>query len=171
MHATISPCAWIFTTVATQLTFPRKHPRIFPGKRSSTLTSNRIDRGRYFRHTIGRQTIWTEYYGADGEPWFGFETVRALPGSADKTILVPVFGHSVGHTGIAFCTKVGWIMHAGDAYFHRADRFGELVAWDRFFGNMIDEGLEATQASQECSSTPNRAWKYFEVTSLLNVNA
>lgn len=57
---------------------------------------------------------------AGGERWFGFEAVRALPGVADEVLLVPLFGHTRGHCGVAVRGRQGWQLHAGDAYFfHR----------------------------------------------------
>lgn len=34
-------------------------------------------------------------------------------------LLVPLRGHSAGHTGVAVRTGDGWLLHAGDAYYHR----------------------------------------------------
>lgn len=56
---------------------------------------------------------------ADGESWFGFERVRPLPGEADEVLMVPLAGHSRGHTGVAVRTAERWLLHCGDAYmFH-----------------------------------------------------
>jgi glyoxylase-like metal-dependent hydrolase (beta-lactamase superfamily II) len=52
-----------------------------------------------------------------GERWFGFEQVRALGGSDDEILLIPLFGHTRGHTGVAVRSGDGWLLHAGDAYF------------------------------------------------------
>ena len=35
-------------------------------------------------------------------------------------LLVPLPGHSRGHAGVAVHTADGWLLHAGDAYVHRA---------------------------------------------------
>ena len=56
-----------------------------------------------------------------GEDWFGFKAVRALPGTRDDVLLVPLPGHSRGHCGVAIRTPSGWLLHCGDAYFHRAE--------------------------------------------------
>jgi glyoxylase-like metal-dependent hydrolase (beta-lactamase superfamily II) len=34
---------------------------------------------------------------------------------------VPLGGHVRGHCGVAVRTEGGWLLHAGDAYFHGAD--------------------------------------------------
>ena len=53
--------------------------------------------------------------------WFGFKAVRAMPGTQDDMLLVPLPGHSRGHCGVAMRTASGWLLHCGDAYFHHAE--------------------------------------------------
>ncbi|MDB4971708.1 MAG: hypothetical protein JWN48_49 [Myxococcaceae bacterium] len=60
-----------------------------------------------------------------GEKWFGFECVQALPGSQDRVLIIPLYGHSRGHAGIAVRSDDGWILHAGDAYFHHDEVHAE----------------------------------------------
>jgi glyoxylase-like metal-dependent hydrolase (beta-lactamase superfamily II) len=56
---------------------------------------------------------------AGGERWHGFEQVRAVAGTHDEVLLIPLYGHTRGHAGVAIRTDGGWILHAGDAYFAR----------------------------------------------------
>lgn len=58
-----------------------------------------------------------ETYATEGEPWFGFEAVRGLRGLPPEILLVPLFGHTMGHCGVAVDSTDGWLLHAGDAYF------------------------------------------------------
>ncbi len=62
-------------------------------------------------------TRWREY-SPNGERWFGFESVRNLDGLPPEILLVPLAGHTLGHTGVVIRTNGGWLLHAGDAYFH-----------------------------------------------------
>lgn len=59
---------------------------------------------------------------AEGERWEGFESVRAI---ADDVLLVPLFGHTRGHSAIAVRAANGrgaeWQVLAGDAYFFRGE--------------------------------------------------
>ncbi|QFZ16517.1 MBL fold metallo-hydrolase [Saccharothrix syringae] len=50
-----------------------------------------------------------------GETWEGFAGVREL---LPDVLLVPLVGHTRGHTGVAVRTPGGWLLHAGDAFFH-----------------------------------------------------
>lgn len=56
-------------------------------------------------------------YSEEGEPWFGFEAVRQLEGLPPELLFVPLFGHTLGHCGVAVHDGSGWLLHAGDAYF------------------------------------------------------
>lgn len=61
------------------------------------------------------------FYRPDGERWHGFESVKALIGTLDDILLVPLQGHTAGHAGVAVRTQSGWMLHAGDAYFYRGE--------------------------------------------------
>ena len=54
-----------------------------------------------------------------GERWFGFEAVRDLDGLPPEILMVPAAGPHAGHAGVAIDTPEGWLLNAGDAYFHR----------------------------------------------------
>jgi glyoxylase-like metal-dependent hydrolase (beta-lactamase superfamily II) len=59
------------------------------------------------------------FYNPGGERWFGFDAVRDLDGLPPEILMVPLPGHTVGHAGVAIDTPDGWLLNAGDAYFHR----------------------------------------------------
>ncbi len=56
-------------------------------------------------------------YTHGGEQWLGFEAVRGLEGLGEDILMVPLFGHTHGHCGIAVNSGDGWLLDAGDAYF------------------------------------------------------
>jgi glyoxylase-like metal-dependent hydrolase (beta-lactamase superfamily II) len=52
----------------------------------------------------------------------GFESVQALGGDGGPEILlVPLFGQTRGHCGVAVRAAEGWLLHSGDAYFFRGE--------------------------------------------------
>lgn len=55
----------------------------------------------------------------DGETWNGLDAVKAIPGLDDDVLLIPMHGHTRGHSAVAVKSDAGWVVHAGDAYFHR----------------------------------------------------
>ena len=59
-----------------------------------------------------------------GEAWHGFAGVRALAGLPPELLRVPLYGHTRGHHGIAIRADDGWLLHAGDAYFHADEMAG-----------------------------------------------
>jgi glyoxylase-like metal-dependent hydrolase (beta-lactamase superfamily II) len=63
-------------------------------------------------------------YAETGEPWFGFGAVHPLQGLPDEVLLVPLIGHTRGHSGVAVRADVGWLLHAGDAFFDRREVHG-----------------------------------------------
>jgi glyoxylase-like metal-dependent hydrolase (beta-lactamase superfamily II) len=75
---------------------------------------------RYRREHLVRVKQWATYDRASAEPWYGLECVRGLEGLPEDIILVPLFGHTRGHCGVAVREDGRWLLHAGDAYYdHR----------------------------------------------------
>ncbi|OLT31713.1 MBL fold metallo-hydrolase [Actinomadura sp. CNU-125] len=77
-----------------------------------------LDRFRYHPAQWAHGPDWVEHT-AGGDDWFGFSAVRDLPGLPPTILLVPLAGHTRGHTGVAVDRDGRWLLHAGDAYFNR----------------------------------------------------
>lgn len=77
------------------------------------------ERARYRPAQFAHGPTW-ETYRAVGEPWKGIPAVRQLAGLPPEILALPMPGHSRGHAAIAVDTGRGWLVHAGDAYFHRS---------------------------------------------------
>ncbi|MFG1796967.1 MBL fold metallo-hydrolase [Nocardia sp. NPDC049149] len=54
------------------------------------------------------------------ESWFDFTAIPLF----DDIVLVPLIGHTEGHTGVAVRQDDGWLLHCGDAYLHRSELRG-----------------------------------------------
>lgn len=53
--------------------------------------------------------------------WFGLEA-RPLPLRFEsEVLLVPLFGHTLGHSGVAIQQGDRWLLHVGDAYYLRVE--------------------------------------------------
>ena len=77
------------------------------------------ERRRYPRAQWAHGPDWVTHR-PDGEDWFGFQAVRDIAGLPADILLVPLVGHTLGHTGVAVRTGERWLLHAGDAFFfHR----------------------------------------------------
>ena len=73
-----------------------------------------LERERYRSAVWSHGPRWVEH-NAGGDRWHGFESVRGLPGGL---LFIPLTGHTRGHAGVAVDTGDGWLLHAGDSYFH-----------------------------------------------------
>jgi glyoxylase-like metal-dependent hydrolase (beta-lactamase superfamily II) len=76
----------------------------------------RIEKDRYVPHQWAHGPKWIEHT-TSGEKWNGFDAVRSISGLPEQILLIPLAGHTRGHSGVAVDTGSGWLLHAGDAYF------------------------------------------------------
>lgn len=98
--------------------FPGATVHIFAPEHEAALhPPSAAERQRYRAVHFAHGPRWEVHGDLDGERWFGFERVRALAGSPE-VLLVPLVGHTRGHSAVAVRTEGGWLVHAGDAYFN-----------------------------------------------------
>jgi glyoxylase-like metal-dependent hydrolase (beta-lactamase superfamily II) len=84
--------------------------------RAATAPANSGEKLRFRAIQFAHRPLWNQYDEA-GDEWFGFKAVRELKGLPPEILLVPLTGHTKGHSGVAVDTDDGWLLHAGDAYF------------------------------------------------------
>lgn len=60
-------------------------------------------------------------YGVSTHRWFGMEARPLDLESGTDVLLVPLFGHTRGHCGVAVARADGWDLHVGDAYYLRVE--------------------------------------------------
>ena len=80
-----------------------------------------LDRQRFRPQQWSSRARWKTYDPRAGEGWYGFECVRDIPGLPPEILFVPLPGHTFGHAGIAIDTAQGWLLQAGDSYFHHRE--------------------------------------------------
>lgn len=110
-----------------------------------------MDRQRYRPQQWSTRANWVGYRSA-GEPWFGFDTVRGLKGLPPEILFVPLRGHSLGHAGIAIDGDAGWLLYAGDAYFHHGEMHLDhphCTPGLRFYQWMLEKDRPARLDNQE----------------------
>jgi glyoxylase-like metal-dependent hydrolase (beta-lactamase superfamily II) len=100
--------------------FPAATVHVFAAELRATKDPTWKERFRYRRAQLSAVAHW-DPVEPGGDAWFGFASVRALPGARDDVLLIPLPGHSRGHCGVAVKTGEGWLLHCGDAYFHHAE--------------------------------------------------
>src|SRR5829696_7264008 len=100
--------------------FPDAEVHVFARELEAALDPRLSERPRYRDSHWAHGPNWVRHE-LEGEEWFGFEGVRILPGTGAEMLLVPLAGHSRGHSGLALRTDDGWLLHCGDAYFHHGE--------------------------------------------------
>ena len=91
----------------------REYERDAEGRRCASVCATRS--APRTGHTV-RSGLPTTSTGTSG---CGFESVRLLPDSDPEILMIPLPGHTLGHTAIAVRRPDGWLLHCGDAYFYR----------------------------------------------------
>ncbi|PTL79574.1 MBL fold metallo-hydrolase [Vitiosangium sp. GDMCC 1.1324] len=121
--------------------FPRARVHVYAREHAAALAKRSlIERMRYVDIQWAHGPDWKLYESARGEPWFGFECVRQLEGLPPELLLVPLVGHTRGHCAVAVNRGDSWLLHAGDAYFHRGEVNAEpphCPAGLRFFQSVL----------------------------------
>ncbi len=98
--------------------FPSARVHLHALEMAAMQTPAGKERARYQAAQWAHGAHWLPHE-PDGESWFGFDRVRPLPEVADEVLMIPLAGHSRGHTGVAVHSNDRWLLHCGDAYmFH-----------------------------------------------------
>ncbi len=95
--------------------FPNAKVHVFSDEYEAIMDRAHRQADRYATIFDNPEIDWASH-AIDGEKWMGFDTVRAIAG--DDVLIVPVAGHTAGHAAVAVKRDDGWLLHAGDAYFH-----------------------------------------------------
>ncbi|MDQ3365845.1 MAG: MBL fold metallo-hydrolase [Myxococcota bacterium] len=75
------------------------------------------ERERYLASQWAHGPAW-EVYTEDGDAWRGLPAITRLRGLDADIGLVPMHGHTRGHSAVIVRDRARWLVHAGDAYFH-----------------------------------------------------
>lgn len=127
-----------------------------------------LDRVRYRPAQWGDTSRWHPYPDRAGGRWFGFDAVVQLDNLPPEILLVPLPGHTPGHAGVAIESPRGWVLHAADAYFNRAEMhppssggikapplgalaYERLMAWNADLARANQARLRELVASREAS--------------------
>lgn len=103
--------------------FPRAAIHVLAREREAAAARRSlIERSRYKPVHWAHEPRWVLHRPDRGDRWLGFECVRDIQGLPPEVLMIPLYGHTRGHAGVAVRTDAGWLLHAGDAYFH----YGEV---------------------------------------------
>jgi glyoxylase-like metal-dependent hydrolase (beta-lactamase superfamily II) len=73
---------------------------------------------RYSAAQFAHGPLWRTYATNDCDTWGQPSRKVAVAGDIDVR-LIPLFGHTLGHCGVAVRVDRQWLLHAGDAYYLR----------------------------------------------------
>ena len=86
--------------------------------------ATRMERGRYLTAQWHHGPAW-ELYTEAGDTWRGLPAIQRLRGLDADLGLLPLHGHTRGHSAVIVRAGDRWLIHAGDAYFHRSTVEGD----------------------------------------------
>jgi glyoxylase-like metal-dependent hydrolase (beta-lactamase superfamily II) len=137
--------------------FPDAQVHVMGAELEAANSPPLLERSRYAPVQWAHGPDWATY-GDGGDSWFGFESIRLLPDLDTEIALIPLPGHSIGHSGVAINTPDGWLLHCGDAFFFH----GEIETprrcpmGMRVFQNVNNHDRTARHANQERLRELNR---------------
>jgi glyoxylase-like metal-dependent hydrolase (beta-lactamase superfamily II) len=97
--------------------FPNAAVHVFQAEFEAAMNPDWRSKARYLPSQWAHSPRWSIHQGG-GESWFGFDGLRPIPTLSEDILLIPLQGHTRGHCGVAVRSDKGWLLHAGDAYFH-----------------------------------------------------
>jgi glyoxylase-like metal-dependent hydrolase (beta-lactamase superfamily II) len=130
--------------------FPQAEVHVLAAELEAALHPALSDRLRYIGGAHWRHEPRWVTHGAGGDDWLGFESVRILPGIDAELLLVPLIGHTRGHTAVAIRAGEGWLLHCGDAYFNHGEMRTppSCPPMLRFFQNLTAADNKARKSNQ-----------------------
>lgn len=75
---------------------------------------------RYLKTPLSHNPTIRTYKKSDFD-WFGFEARKISAGLETDLFLVPLFGHTLGHCGVALKVDNKWLFYIADAYYMRVE--------------------------------------------------
>lgn len=99
--------------------FPAARIHVYQPELDYALHPHLKDRLRYRQIQFSHGPRWQGYRDLP-ETWYGFPARTLLADAGVDVRLIPLVGHTVGHAGVAVHDGQRWLLHCGDAYFHRS---------------------------------------------------
>lgn len=76
---------------------------------------------RYLPIHFAHKPNWQTHPSSPSKHWFGLEARPLSLGFETDVLLIPLFGHTLGHCGVAVRVDERWLLHVGDAYYLRVE--------------------------------------------------
>ncbi|WP_370263909.1 MBL fold metallo-hydrolase [Limnobacter sp.] len=98
--------------------FPMAQVHVYKPEHQHAVNPSLKDSMRYRKAHFAHKPDWT-IHSEGSDTWFGFPVIKPIAGV--DILMVPLVGHTRGHVGVAVRQGGKWLMHCGDAYFHRSE--------------------------------------------------
>ncbi len=128
--------------------FPEAKVHVHAREHAAAMARTHVkERQRYLASHWAHGPKW-EVYTEDGDTWRGLPAVTRLRGLDADIGLLPMHGHTRGHSAV-IVRDAGehWLLHAGDAYYHR----GAIE------GSKLPVGIAAMDRAMEMEPAKRRA--------------
>jgi glyoxylase-like metal-dependent hydrolase (beta-lactamase superfamily II) len=105
--------------------FPAAEVHLFRAEMEAALAPSLREKPRYIPAHFQHSPRFAPF-DRGGEEWFGFEAVRVVPGLEPEIAMIPLVGHTRGHSAVALRDPADpagerWLLHCGDAYFNHRE--------------------------------------------------
>jgi glyoxylase-like metal-dependent hydrolase (beta-lactamase superfamily II) len=108
--------------------FPRARVHLTVDEARGALHPSTVtERMRYRAVQRDHGPVLVQHRPRDSEAWRGFAATE-LSDVAPGVVLVGLPGHTRGHAAVAVDTGDGWVLHVGDAFYHRSQVDGSGTA-------------------------------------------
>ena len=128
--------------------FPHATIHVHAREHAAAMTRvTQRERQRYHKAHWAHGPTWS-VYTEDGDTWRGLPAVTRLRGIDADIGLLPMHGHTRGHSAVIANAGDRWLVHAGDAYFHRhAVAGGKVPLALRAFEKAVETDAPSRRAS------------------------
>ena len=116
------------------------------------------NKARYKPQQFKQHRYWNFIEPNQGEAWFNLHQVQGFHLFQDEILMIPLLGHSKGHSGIAIKQKDGWLLFCGDAYYSHLEldpknRLPMLDKLERFFAEDNQMRIENLHKIQQLAQS------------------
>ena len=129
--------------------FPNAKVHCHSREHAAAMTRRHFkERERYLRAHWTHGPEW-ELYTEDGDTWRGLPAITRLRHLDADIGLIPMHGHTRGHSAVIVRDRDSWLVHAGDGYFHRHSVHPDQGA--------VPFGFRAFEVATEMNTAQRRA--------------
>ncbi len=98
--------------------FPRAKVHVYGAELDAALARSTLrERERYKTAHWAHGPTWVRHTANAGDKWKGFDRAALLSDGDVEVVMIPLHGHTRGHSGVVVRNGDRWLVHAGDAYF------------------------------------------------------